>query len=77
MRSTLCFSRSSLLRGELIITRRTLDGASKWALRAFLREEWRAVERVSASMVDGESETHTGIDFRHGGGGLTLSLTVD
>lgn len=40
---TLCFSRSSLLRGALMMTRRTLDGALKWALRDFLREEWRAV----------------------------------
>lgn len=40
---TLCFSRSSLLRGALIITRRTLEGALKCALRDFLREEWRAV----------------------------------
>ncbi len=39
---TLCFSRSSLLRGALIITRRTLEGAVKCALRDFLREEWRA-----------------------------------
>ena len=39
---TLCFSRSSLLRGALMITRRTLDGAPKCALRDFLREEWRA-----------------------------------
>ena len=40
---TLCFSRSSLLRGALIITRRTLEGALKCALRDFLREEWRAI----------------------------------
>ena len=39
---TLCFSRSSLLRGALIMTRRTLEGALKCALRDFLREEWRA-----------------------------------
>lgn len=39
---TLCFSRRSLLRGALIITRRTLDGALKCAFRDFLREEWRA-----------------------------------
>ena len=41
---TLYFSRSSLLRGALIMTRRTPDGAVKWALRDFLREEWRAFE---------------------------------
>ena len=40
---TLCFSRSSLLRGALMITRRTLEGAEKCALRDFLREEWRAM----------------------------------
>ena len=28
-----------------MMTRRTLDGALKWALRDFLREEWRALER--------------------------------
>ena len=41
---TLCFSRNSLLRGALMITRRTLEGAEKWALRDFLREEWRAID---------------------------------
>ena len=40
---TLCFSRNSLLRGALMITRRTLEGAEKCALRDFLREEWRAM----------------------------------
>ena len=40
---TLCFSRNSLFKGALIITRRTLDGALKCALRDFLREEWRAI----------------------------------
>ena len=43
-RPTLYLSRSSLLRGALIMTRRTPDGAVKWALRDFLREEWRAFE---------------------------------
>ena len=43
-RPTLYLSRSSLLRGALIMTRRTPDGAVKWALRDFLREEWRALE---------------------------------
>ena len=38
-RPTLYLSRSSLLRGALIMTRRTPDGAVKWALRDFLREE--------------------------------------
>lgn len=27
-----------------MMTRRTPDGAVKWALRDFLREEWRAFE---------------------------------
>lgn len=36
---TLYFSRSSLLRGALMMTRRTLEGAVKCALRDFLREE--------------------------------------
>ena len=27
-----------------MITRRTLEGAEKWALRDFLREEWRAID---------------------------------
>jgi hypothetical protein len=39
---TLYFSRSSLLRGALMIVRRTLEGAPWWALRDFLLEEWRA-----------------------------------
>ena len=38
-RPTLYLSRNSLLRGALIMTRRTPDGAVKWALRDFLREE--------------------------------------
>lgn len=38
-RRTLYFSRSSLLRGALMITRRTLEGAEKCALRDLLREE--------------------------------------
>lgn len=41
---TLCFSRNSLFKGALIITRRTLDGALKCALRDFLRDEERAVD---------------------------------
>ena len=36
---TLCFSRSSLLRGALMMVRRTLEGAEKCALRDFLLEE--------------------------------------
>ena len=43
-RYTLYFSRSSLLSGALIKTRTTLEGAVKWALRDFLREEWRALK---------------------------------
>lgn len=38
-KSTLYLSRSSLLRGALMIVRRTLEGAEKCALRDFLREE--------------------------------------
>lgn len=44
---TLCFSRSSLFRGALMITRRWLEGALKWALRDFLREEWMATHETS------------------------------
>ena len=40
---TLYFSRSSLLRGALMIVRRTLEGALKCALRDFLREEAIAI----------------------------------
>jgi hypothetical protein len=36
---TLCFSRSSLLKGALMITRRLPEGALKCALRDFRREE--------------------------------------
>jgi len=39
---TLYFSRSSLERGALMITRRSLEGALKCALRDLRREEWRA-----------------------------------
>lgn len=44
---TLYFSRSSLLRGALMIVRRTLEGAPWWALRDFLLEEWRAGGRLA------------------------------
>lgn len=43
---TLCFSRSSLLNGALMIVRRTLEGAPKWAFRDFLRAEWIARSRI-------------------------------
>ncbi len=32
-----------MLNGALMIVRRTLDGALKWALRDFRRAEWRTV----------------------------------
>ncbi len=38
---TLCFSLSSLLRGALMIVRRTLEGAPKWTLRDLRLEEAR------------------------------------
>lgn len=44
------FSRSSLERGALMMLRRTLEGASKCALRDLRREEWRAVERRALSV---------------------------
>lgn len=50
-RPTLYFSRSSLLRGALMMLRRTLEGASKCALRDLRREEWRAVVRGGPSLV--------------------------
>lgn len=56
-RHALCLSRSSLLRGALMITRRTLEGALKWALRDFLREEWSAVEG-SVSMIYKTEDSH-------------------
>ena len=48
--STLCFSRSSLLRGALMMTRRTLEGALKCALRDLRREECSAKERMCQSI---------------------------
>ena len=62
------------------MTRRTPDGAVKWALRDFLREEWRAFEdRVSILPMSRcrESMRRTCVDFRHGGGDLRLSLAMD
>lgn len=41
---TLCFSRSSLLRGALMMVRRTLDGAPKWTLRDLRLDEARPVD---------------------------------
>lgn len=49
MGRTLYFSRSSLLSGALMMLRRTLEGASKCALRDLRREEWRAAESVIVS----------------------------
>jgi len=49
-RRTLCFSRSSLLRGALMMVRRTLDGAVKWALRDLRREECRSREYLVSSL---------------------------
>lgn len=48
---TLYFSRSSLLRGALMIVRRTLEGAEKCALRDFLLEEDRAAHGLGQSAV--------------------------
>jgi hypothetical protein len=45
---TLCFSRNSLLSGALINTRRSLEGAEKYALRDFLREEAAAINRTES-----------------------------
>lgn len=44
--STLYFSRSSLLRGALMMTRRSAEVALKCAFRDFRREEWRTGYRV-------------------------------
>jgi len=66
---TLYFSRSSLLRGALMMVRRTLEGAEKCALRDFLLEEDRAV--VTASVLLSQpyrSTRHTGVDLGHFGG---------
>jgi len=46
-RPTLYFSRSSLLRGALMMLRRMLEGASKCALRDLRREEWRSARGTS------------------------------
>lgn len=45
------FSRSSLLRGALMMVRLTLDGASKCDLRDFLLEEWVAIWDVSGEAL--------------------------
>ena len=60
-----------------MITRRTLEGAEKCALRDFLREEWRAIffKSVLRKMIKVQKH-HTCVYFRHGGGGLILSLAV-
>jgi hypothetical protein len=47
---TLCFSRSSLLKGALIIVRRWLEGAEKCALRDFRREVASAVCGIGVSI---------------------------
>ena len=61
-----------------MITRRTLDGALKWALRDFLLEEWRALEdQVSTAPKIQAIVGPTGIDFRHDGGSLLSLLVVD
>lgn len=47
---TLCFSRSSLLKGALMMVRRSLEGALKCALRDFRREQAIAISEEQ-SMV--------------------------
>ena len=65
-----------------MITRRTLDGALKCALRDFLREEWRA-RRVSPSAFRPNMKTaqrlwvtRTGIDLRHCSGYVDVDCSV-
>lgn len=48
-RHTLYFSRSSLLRGALMMVRRTLEGAEKCALRDLRLEEWVSAFQSSAT----------------------------
>lgn len=57
---TLYFSRSSLLRGALMMLRRTLEGALKCALRDLRLEEWMAAEHVNIS-----ANTERSIDDIH------------
>ena len=47
-----------------MMTRRTLDGALKWALRDFLREECRAMD-VSKSALKGLHSQGTTIAYRY------------
>ena len=42
-----------------MITRRTLDGALKWALRDFLREEWRAAEDSVSTKIQSQNRYKT------------------
>lgn len=47
---TLCFSLSSLLNGALMMTRRSLEGALKCALRDFRREEAISISKRKLSV---------------------------
>jgi len=47
-----------------MMVRRTLEGAEKCALRAFLLEEWRPIDISMAEFV-GRSSIHTGVDLGH------------
>ena len=73
----MCFSRSSLLRGALIITRRTLDGALKCAFRDFLREECSAVSKTNQHLNMSKSFRLTGVYFGHdeGDAGVVVNGT--
>lgn len=55
---TLCFSLSSLLNGALMMTRRSLEGALKCALRDFRREEASSVDKINCqSLIDIRNNT--------------------
>jgi hypothetical protein len=49
---TLCFSRSSLLRGALMMVLRTLEGAPKWSLRDLRLDEARPEESMLGQLLD-------------------------
>lgn len=84
-RLTLYFSRSSLLRGALMMLRRTLEGASKCALRDLRREEWTVRGRPLLVLWSSQWESHhaaaccctrTGVDLGHFDGFLPRGLGV-
>lgn len=69
---TLYFSRSSLLRGALMMSRRTLEGALKWALRDLRLEDETSVHIAVNFLIEYNSQNNRRYLLA-----LTLAIVID